>query len=317
METLSSARSWPVPSLDSLPVFPRFEALAAEHKSLLDAVFAAVAPQISELTFAYQWVWRKYTDCRIARCRETILLMGRSPRTGQRYLLGPITPDVDLALEVITVALGMAGELGVDAFVNVPETLAERLADNGALVVCERRDRADYVYRGQDLRELPARRYHGKRNHIKRFWSACPHAQYRELDAALADQCEAFCRSWLARHPKRDSPALQREVDVARAMLRQMQWLGLKGGALVAEGRVAAFALGEAINDETFAIRVEKADTSLPGSYQAINQQFVRHAAADFAWINREQDLGEEGLRRAKLSYHPHHLVKKYEVRLR
>ena len=98
-------------------------------------------------------------------------------------------------------------------------------------------------------------------------------------------------------------------------MLAEYGWLGLRGGVMTAGGRVMGFAFGQPLNGDTFLIRAEKADASLPGVYQVINQEFARHAAAGFAWINREQDLGLPGLRRAKESYYPHHLVLKYRIR--
>ncbi len=85
---------------------------------------------------------------------------------------------------------------------------------------------------------------------------------------------------------------------------------------MVAESRIVAFALGEPVNADTFVVRVEKADPSVPGTYTVINQEFARHGAAGFKWINREQDLGVPGLRRAKQSYYPDHLVRKYRVKL-
>jgi hypothetical protein len=97
--------------------------------------------------------------------------------------------------------------------------------------------------------------------------------------------------------------------------LRQYFQLGLTGAAIVVNGSVVAFSLGEPLNPETAVIHVEKANPEFPGSYAVINQEFCRHAWSKFIYVNREQDLGDQGLRQAKLSYFPDHLVSKFVLR--
>ena len=99
--------------------------------------------------------------------------------------------------------------------------------------------------------------------------------------------------------------------------LKNMGNLNFKGGVILINGKVEAFALGEQLNPHTAVIHIEKANPAFDGLYQLINQEFCMHEWKNLPYINREQDLGEEGLRKAKLSYHPHHLVNKYTVKLR
>ena len=96
-----------------------------------------------------------------------------------------------------------------------------------------------------------------------------------------------------------------------------MDTLEFKGGVIEIDGKVEAFALGEQLNPQTAVIHVEKANPQFDGLYQLINQEFCTHEWESVDYINREQDCGEEGLRKAKLSYHPHHLVNKYTVQLK
>jgi len=298
----------------NVPEFPVFSPIQREHKAPLTAAFQSAQLEISEATFAYQWVWRSRTHCRLSCLGGSTLLMLESASGQGTFLLPPVTPDRAEAAQAIVAALEAA--TGAEAVARVPESLAELLRDRPGLSLVEQRERADYVHAAEDLRELPGQRFHAKRNLIRQFEAACPGAQYLPLDETLAQQCAGFCREWFASHPRRDMPSLQREVEATLSMLQEWQWLGLCGGVLLYQDRVVAFALGEPLNKTTFVVRVEKADTCVPGSYQAINRQFARHAAAQFQWINREQDLGVPGLRRAKQSYCPHHLLSKYEVRL-
>ncbi len=300
------------PGLNSLPEYPRFTALEWEHHALLRASFAAAAPCISEFTFAYQWMWQPHTHCRLSQLHGVLVLAADVASGKESYLLPPVTSDDSRAAELIVDVLEADNSTW---FARVPEALSAMLGGCAGLVVTEERGRADYVYRGRDLRELPGRHFQKKQNHIRRFRNAFPDAKCLVMDAALAEQASEFCRQWLAGHQGREDPGLQREVDTTLRMLRDREALGLRGGVVMVGERVAGFSLGEQLNPETFVVRVEKADSALQGAYQVINQDFARSAAADFEWINREQDLDVPGLRRAKESYFPHHLVRKFRIR--
>jgi hypothetical protein len=301
-------------ALDELPEYPELVGLADEHRVLLADVFREVGPIISEATFAYQWLWRPYTDCHLSRFRGLLVLICTSAKTGETYAFAPFSSD---AAEAAAAGMEILNQDGpVIRLARVPEPIAGHLKGTSSVRLTEIRDRADYVHRTDQLSELPGSAFHAKRNQIRQFHRACPDAEYRAIDPDLAEACSAFSQRWLEEHPKRDLPALQREVNTTRRMLDHMDWLGIEGGALLRQGKVIAFALGEQLNDETMVERVEKADTSYPGTYQAINQAFARNVAAGYKWINREQDMGVRGLRRAKKSYRPDHLVRKYELRI-
>ena len=107
------------------------------------------------------------------------------------------------------------------------------------------------------------------------------------------------------------------EWDAIREGLTNFTALGMTGGVILVDGKVEAFALGEQLNEQTAVVHIEKANTEIRGLYAAINQQFCEHQWQGVPFVNREQDLGEAGLREAKLSYNPDHLVEKYRICLR
>ena len=296
--------------LEAIPEYPDLTVLEKNHRDLLRQQFHAVQPDISEMSFAYLWSWKPYTDVALARHGDVLIVVFINARTGETVALPPVTVDSGKALHATKTVL----EGNVGAFVRVPDILAEEIAAEGEFVSEEERERADYVYEAHELGNLPGQRYHSKKNHIRQFVSSCPDAVYRTMDRKLAGACADFAREWLEQHPRGDMPGLRREVDVTIRMLDNFQWLELIGGVVLDKGRTVAFALGEKLNDNTFVVRVEKADADVPGSYQFINREFVRNAAGSCRWINREQDLGIPGLRRAKQSYLPHHLVRKYRI---
>ena len=165
------------------------------------------------------------------------------------------------------------------------------------------RDYEDYVYRADDLRNLTGRRYQPKRNHINRFEAAYDY-RYEELTPALAPECMRLEREWRAGH---DSHAAELTAE-QRAMQRAFDHFGkleLRGGALFVGEKLVAFTIGSAINDEAFCIHVEKADTRYDGAFTMINRLFAQHLPPHYTLIDREEDLGLEGLRQSKLSYHP------------
>ena len=170
----------------------------------------------------------------------------------------------------------------------------------------------DYIYNTADLTELPGRKYHGKRNHL---------ARYNELGAEFSmmteidfDDCITFSAMEYNIKSADSDHSFIAEQYAINTYFNYFFELGLKGGVIRIDGRVVAFTIGEGLNDKTFCVHIEKADTSFNGIYAGINNSFAKAAAAEYKYINREEDLGIDGLRKAKLSYHPAFLLKKYTV---
>jgi hypothetical protein len=128
--------------------------------------------------------------------------------------------------------------------------------------------------------------------------------------------CLEMHRQWSILHCQKENTTLESESCATRKALQLFNQLELKGGVLRVDGKVIAFTLGQAINPTTFDICIEKALSDYEGAYPMINQQFLKHQLSNYIYVNREEDLGEEGLRKAKLSYHPLKLVSKYNATL-
>ena len=176
-------------------------------------------------------------------------------------------------------------------------------------------DRAleDYVYNAEDLRTLPGRRYQPKRNHINRFTAEYPDYHYEELTRDRFDECMALEREWRKAHEGHTSELCAEQRAMQRGF-EHFEELGLLGGCIYVGGRLVAFTFGSAVNDHTFDTHMEKADTEYDGAFTIINKLFAEHLPERFTLINREEDLGLEGLRRAKLSYHPAFLQHKFQA---
>lgn len=182
----------------------------------------------------------------------------------------------------------------------------------------EMRDSEDYIYRSVDLIHLSGRRYHGQKNHINHFLKEYNGRwRYVGMDAGNMKDATAFHSQWLCQHNRQDEPFLQGEDHALCCALEHFQALNLCGGLLYLDRSVIGFSIGMQNTKDMFIIQIEKADRSIPGSYQMINQQFARANCQNVIWINREEDLGIEGLRKAKLSYHPAFMDVKYMATLK
>jgi hypothetical protein len=131
-----------------------------------------------------------------------------------------------------------------------------------------------------------------------------------ELVECFLDMQETWCQ---LKKCEEDPGLLMEDYAIYQA-LTHLDELDLQGGAIIIDDKIEAFTLGEPLNQDTAVIHIEKANPDIPGLYAAINQLFCSNAWSHMTYVNREQDLGIEGLRTAKQSYSPHHMVNKYIV---
>ena len=175
----------------------------------------------------------------------------------------------------------------------------------GAFTYTVDRDKSDYLYLRDKLVTLTGKKLQPKRNHISKFKRLYPDYEYRPLTPDLVDDCIRLGEEWCHTNDSGMLRAMQAEQRMIRYALGHMDELHIVGGTLWVEGRMVAFTFGSRINGEAFDVCVEKADTSYEGAYAMINNEFVSRLPEDIVYINREEDLGLEGLRKAKMSYYP------------
>ena len=197
----------------------------------------------------------------------------------------------------------------------VPESVVNSSLRNNALCsVVEERDHFDYLHDVKQLIELQGSKYHEKKNRANKFRSSYGY-EYIQITPDLIDECLAFEDYWCEVKDCGKYPGLEKERCAILEMLRNFSLLKINGGVIRIDGKIAALTLGEKISRNTFVIHVEKANPDFPGLYQVINQEFLINEAIDCKYVNREQDLGIPGLRKAKMSYNPVKFIKKYTVR--
>jgi hypothetical protein len=182
------------------------------------------------------------------------------------------------------------------------------------------RDDFDYVYAIDDLADLRGRKFQKKRNHFNRFRTEHPNYEVRELNACNLHQALSMVDAWYRKRMKEDPEGdyLLENIALARAFQHYGQ-LNMDGIMLLDGDRVLAVTMGSRLSPDTFDIHFEKAREDVDGAYTVVNQEFARYLRLKYpevAYLDREDDMGLEGLRKAKLSYNPDHLVEKYWARL-
>lgn len=182
------------------------------------------------------------------------------------------------------------------------------------------RDSCDYVYKIEELVTLPGRKFQRKRNHLNRFRQNHPDCRMVEITEALLPQVKAMAETWYAQRMASDPGSdFQLEQWALNRAFEHWAELGLEGAVLMEDGNIFAMTAGSMLNEDTFDVHFEKALEDVDGAYAAINQAFSAHLQEKYPnlrWLNREDDLGLPGLRKAKLSYCPDHLVVKFWANL-
>ncbi len=177
------------------------------------------------------------------------------------------------------------------------------------------RNTFDYIYNIEELASLAGRKFQKKRNHLNKFRQNHPDCQVLPLNQDTLPLAAALLETWYTVRTAGDATAdfHMEQAAISRA-LKNMGALDLEGLVLVENGKALAMTLGSALNETTFDVHFEKALEDVDGAYAAINNAFARHLMEkypDLRWLNREDDLGLEGLRKAKLSYCPDHMIEK------
>ena len=176
---------------------------------------------------------------------------------------------------------------------------------------------AEYIYEVENMISLAGKKLHGKRNHINKFKENNPKWSYETLTDENLDECLKMAEQWKNINLCGEKGEKHAEFCVTRKALRQYKELGLRGGVLRDGQRIVAFTLGEELNKDMFVVHIEKAFADVQGAYPMINQQFLIHEASEYKYVNREDDTGAEGLRKAKLSYYPAFLQEKGNVTIK
>ena len=293
-----------------IKVFPDFSGIDIQMKPFFDELIRLNPPQGSEYNFTNLFIWRHLYGFRVCLVDGALYVKG-TDRSGTEFSL-IMAKDAETYIHAVGYLADAYKKEGKKLSLSrVEERYLELLKQAFPSMVYEDdRDNADYVYLASDLIGLRGRKYDGKRNHIKKFKEKYTY-EYSDMSERLTEDCIRLAETWY--HSKHD-PSLEADLIATREALTHFSQLGLKGSAILIDGAVRAFSITEPLNPDTAVIHIEKYDPAYEGLPQVINQQLCEHICGVYTYINREQDLGNEGLRRSKMSYNPAFILNKYRV---
>ncbi len=279
--------------------------LALDDRSLVVDYLRRFPPEISELTFTNLYAWHRTRQIWLDTFRDSLVFFTELP-TGLVIFGNPVGP-VTLAEVLFDYGNQI---IGADRF---PKAMVPDASLLPGIKVVADRDNNDYVYHQEQLVNLAGRHFTKKRNHINQCLAAYS-CEYEIITPEITAECLDLQERWCVARACRDEPGLCGENLAIKETLRHYQDFDLIGGAIRIAGTIQAFSIGEPLNSSTAVCHFEKSMPEFQGLGQLINQWFAKNSLAAFDYINREQDLGVPGLRLAKESYFPDHLVEKVQI---
>ncbi|MBO5461013.1 MAG: DUF2156 domain-containing protein [Ruminococcus sp.] len=282
-----------------------------DDQKIITSYFLKAPSRSCERTFVNVYLWSRHYPVTYAIIEDALVF--RSMGEDELAFAWPAGDKaaVKRALEAIFREFERQGK--PIALYNVTKENFDQLQEwyPGVFQIEYDRDIADYVYEREKLDTLAGSKLAAKRNHINKFNKLYDNWSYEELTDENVEECFQMALRWRTENACEEHEEKRREICVTLNSLRLYKELGLTGGVLRVDGEVVAFTLGEQLSADTFVVHIEKALSAYEGAYQVINQQFVKHACTGYMYVNREEDTGSEGLRKAKLSYKPVFLVEK------
>lgn len=292
--------------------------LSLQDKPCFDRILEQMQSETSDLTFTNLFMWKHnyglsfYYDPEL----DYLILLAKPPLPKWKpFFLPPIGDwsNREKLSQLLRVMEKVADAETMELRIRrAPQRLLEAVQQIDPIFAFkEEHYTYDYIYRSVDLIQLAGRKYHSKRNHVNQFLRKY-HSEFQAMTPEIAQECLNLETEWFNISRKRE--LLSDEEWAMATVFQNFEALNLKGGIIRVEGQIQALSVGEKLNRRMAVIHIEKANTEFDGIYAAINQQFAQEFWAEFEFINREEDMGLEGLRKAKLSYHPERLIEKYSI---
>ena len=271
--------------------------------------------QASDASFANIYLLRNKYSTKISRYKDFIIrkYSGKGARCGYTFPLGK--GDVAKALAEIEKDAKECGERLQFAFVT--EEQKEVLENAMPARFCYSSDAgdSDYIYLRSELASLSGKAFHKKKNHFSKFVRTYPDYKYYEIGACNIYDAQKVADAWYYEHLQDEDASQLAEYKAIKEALENFEELGLIGGIIYVNDSPCAMTIASKINENTVDVHFEKAvgEYALNGGYAAINKLFSEKLDG-VTWLNREEDIGIEGLRKAKLSYRPKIMLKKYSA---
>lgn len=267
----------------------------------------------SDLSFANIYLLRDKYDIEITGYKDFLIRKyhGKGTRNGYTFPIG--NGNLEKALKEIEADAAARGEALRFSFVTEKQREMLEQIYPGRFEYIDDLGDCDYVYSRQDLAQLPGKSYHKKKNHVSKFTRQYPEFRYEELGKCNVEDAAVVEDGWYYDHLQSEDDSQKLEYNSIKEALNYYEELNLSGGIIYVDGVAVAMTIGSRISADTVDVHFEKAigEYAVNGGYAAINNMYAK-SQSGVEWLNREEDINIEGLRKAKQSYHPKILLKKY-----
>lgn len=289
-----------------------FKAVGLDDRHALEPVFHAQPYRICDHNFACLYIWDHIYPAEFCFDEDVLYIKYTYPDKSSAYQLPYCTADrLPEAVEKLRVYAESKNDCLVFVTLNDQQKTLLSQAVPNAFDYEAQPDYADYIYNAEDLITLRGRKFHSKRNFISRFEQQyAGRYSFEKVGPENLDQILALTARW---DKGNEGNGVTDEAKAISRALHDLEKIGMFGVAMRLDGEIEAFALGTKLSNDTILEQIEKS-SDITGGYQMINRAFAECFASEFVYINREEDMGIEGLRKSKLSYNPAYINMRYRA---
>jgi uncharacterized protein len=289
-----------------------FEPISLNKQDRYLKYFSQLPQKASDYSFINLWGWSEVYGLYWAWSDEMVWIKQTIPK---EVFWAPVAPwpeiDWNLCFDKYFNSAAVFYRVPEDLMLLWKEIIGHRI------VIEESREHWDYLYHVDELTQLGGRRFHKKKNLLNQFKKKYDF-QFVPLDMEMIDMAMALQEDWCTWHDCKSLDELAAEnLAISRVLGSWEKLEGPIGGAILVDRQMVAYTIAEPLSENTLVIHFEKGDVNFKGTYQAVNQMFLEYFGQSFKIVNREQDLGDAGLRKSKLSYNPSDFLKKYRITLK
>lgn len=292
-----------------------FKSIELSDKDIFEKYLSTEKKQNSDASFANLYMWKNVVNLKYLILGDALIIAGGKENSS--FLTPPYfcKKDLDIVPYIHAIREFILKQKCVVCLRAVNEKVKKKIEQDFSDVceIVEDRNNFEYIYDVNKLITLPGKKYHSKKNHVNRFIKNYDY-EYDAYSDIYFEECMKMQESWSLEKDFSDKYGAS-ESDAIRRALKNYKELDLSGCVIKIGGEIKAFSFGTKLNEDTALILIEKADHEYQGIYQLINRDFLRHNFYNYKFVNRQEDMGDEGLRYAKMSYHPISFAKKYTVR--
>lgn len=284
-----------------------FEPIDLKHKEIYEK-YTAKRYRNSEASFLNMYMWRKVTNAHVAVVSDMLVL--RVYFGGMYRFVMPFGDKANIKSCVKSLYEYCNSNGYPLEIIGANSEFVREIQDAFKFASFEDRNVQDYVYLSEKLATVSGKKLHSKKNHVNKFKSMYDY-KFVQLNRGHIQDCINKTKVWMDKKYNGDTEKYSAELDTVMCLFDNYEKFDLFGGAIYVDGELVAYTVGESLSDDTALVHIEKADTSYHGAFAIINNEFAKLISDRFVYINREEDMGLEGLRKAKESYRPEFLTEK------